>query len=207
MNVPQSYGRMRPESCRLCRALDVEPSCDVATGMVRMPDESPVLPGHELLVTTRHVGGLAYAAKSVVDYSDLLHQVARTFSGAYTLVEHGVNGRRSQPGCIDHAHIHVFPTEEVSVGKLLATSAFRFAVELPRVEVELPDLPYAVHGDEYVWLSDCQGKTALIQPPEWVPVPSQVARQSMAQSLGLRSWDWRRESALRSAIGRSSIRS
>jgi hypothetical protein len=167
-----------------------------------MPDEFPLFPGHELLVTTRHVGGLAYAAELGVDFSELLRQLTQTFSGAYMLVEHGVSGVRSQPGCIDHAHIHAFPTREVGVATLLATTAFRFAAELPRVRVELPDLPYAVHGNEYVWLSDCQGQTVLIQPPDSVPVPSQLARQSMAQSLELPSWNWRRDWALRSAIAR-----
>lgn len=190
---------MHPGSCRLCHALDLEPAEELTAGIVRMPDAFPAAPGHELILTTRHVGSVALAARYGLDLTQLQRELFADAARSCLLVEHGVPITHPRPGCVDHAHIHAFPTVDVSVDSLVHMASFRFARGAGLMPVDLQGLG-AVAGDiEYVWVRDSTGNSVLVKVSGAMTVPSQLARRVVAEVLGIGGWDWRRSLALREA--------
>lgn len=198
MTHTERHQRLRIGACRLCMALDHESTSEFTEGIVRLSDAFPVVPGHELLVTTGHTVGLGHAWSSH-SLTRLASTISRHFAMPHLLLEHGVTATRPRRGCIDHAHMHVIPDTDADVGRLLATRAFSFLTESQLDLVALPELPSAVNGRDYLWFSNSEGYSILIQPPATITVPAQLARRAIAETLRISNWDWRRQLALSTA--------
>jgi hypothetical protein len=204
LNEPR-HGRLRPGSCRLCRAFDCESPAELAPGVVRLLDAFPVVPGHELMLTTQHAGSIAMAARSGLDLERLQAELLPDDAAPRLLLEHGVPSARPRSECIDHAHIHMLPGVAASLDTLLSAPSFAFARAASLNSVDLQHLDSAVGNAEYVWICDSSGDSVVVEVSASMAVPSQLARRAVAETLGLRGWDWRRSLALRGALPTSRL--
>ena len=77
-------------------------------------DTAPLVIGHTLIVTRRHIGSMASSGVSVrEELLALKSRVVKAVESAFgptTRFEHGAAGaRRAAGACVDHAHLHVVP--------------------------------------------------------------------------------------------------
>jgi diadenosine tetraphosphate (Ap4A) HIT family hydrolase len=81
-----------------------------------IPDISPLVEGHLLLVTNRHTLSFASLSQSQIDaVSKLLEHIEQRMEPLYgpiAVLEHGSTLETRRYGaCIDHAHLHILPQE------------------------------------------------------------------------------------------------
>ena len=79
-----------------------------------LADASPLVTGHSLLVTARHIPRLSalrkYEFSRLSDQIDLfIRQFEAKFDSDVLLVEHGSSDNRQKLDCVRHAHLHVVP--------------------------------------------------------------------------------------------------
>lgn len=195
-----------PTDCALCDVLGARDTAPVRSFLSRdelptevlgrmktftaISDVAPLSPGHLLLVTRQHI--LAMNKLSGKDLSDLdafRRQAFARLQDIYSLpviaFEHGLCNRASTPNCgIDHAHLHVVPTD----ADMETTLRRDFAVT--KLE-SLSNLAETTKGhQEYLLLINSEENAMLAYPGS---PASQYFRRFLAQSIGRELWNWNDE--------------
>jgi diadenosine tetraphosphate (Ap4A) HIT family hydrolase len=198
--------------CLLCEEIGGSESLSLRLGLYRnqdekivletenflvIPDISPLVPGHRLLVTRLHYSNFAelrqqfsdeletVQSKAIADLRDLYPK------GQVVLFEHGSVGGESKAGaCISHAHVHLLPLPE-NVG----LPPFRDWLEDYGKVVEvvkLADIPVFIPPGDANYLFCHDGKTNPIIAGDLIePVPCQYMRRLIAGHIGVESWNWK----------------
>lgn len=154
-----------------------------------MPDLAPLVEGHLLLVTSRHVQCAgAFGRRQWAAAWQWRHRVGRVYQTAYgssdlLLLEHGPATPQGGGACVDHAHWHLMPAGSMGCGT-------RALLERTGLRGE-PATRDAVHrcylaGRSYLMVEE-HGK-ATVHPGDGVP--SQHLRWAAAQALGEQVWRW-----------------
>jgi diadenosine tetraphosphate (Ap4A) HIT family hydrolase len=157
--------------------------------LVLIRDISPIVSGHCLIVTRRHMCGFAEAGDDVwrelTDVKRAAVDACTQPSLGYFFFEHGTS-RLTQTGgaCIAHAHIHFIPTV-VDMPRHLALVSFEPLI-LGGIEMRS-----ALSGQltEYLYYEDMNGKGCVVHAPK-TPLKKQFVRVAVATELGLAKWDW-----------------
>lgn len=156
-----------------------------------MPDLAPLVEGHLLLVTSRHVQCAGAFGKGLwAGAWQWRRRVARVYQSAYgspdlLLLEHGPATPQGGGACVDHAHWHLIPAGRTGRGA--------------RVLLERRGLPgepatrdavhrYYLSGRSYLLMEE-KGRATVHPAGE---VPSQFLRRVAAMALSGegRSWRW-----------------
>lgn len=190
--------------CVLCDALqdrrysaiaecdvDLDPSFLTGKGsVVLIPDISPIVPGHQLLVTRKHLASFALAGPS--EWADLtkIREAAvsslKNPSAGYFFFEHGAAPCQSPSvGCVAHAHIHMIPMRfdmpyylRQHTSQLLKLAPIDMMSALPK------------SGCDYWYFEDDTGVGCVITEFRKYS-PRQFVRMAVAAELDLPEWDWR----------------
>ena len=192
-----------PPQCALCDVLTDKDEAPVRTfisrdelpseilsqkgKLIALSDVAPLGPGHTLLVSEQHVLAMNKLSSQALLELDLFRQeIAGRLQSMYSLptiaFEHGLCNRAKSPGCgIDHAHLHMLPTD-IDVVQL-----FTEDFEVASLE-NLDKLGEATKGhDEYLLLIDAGGGVNVAFPDS--PI-SQYFRRKLAQVMGRELWNW-----------------
>jgi len=120
-----------------------------------MPDISPLIVGHMLIISKKHCQGYANAGEETIRSVEkfLLYYEKRLGSANYTIFEHGAVVSYGAGSSIDHAHIHIIPTEIKIRKKLRSLFPETAILDLQELEqfgnVEQPYL-YCKMGTELI---------------------------------------------------------
>jgi diadenosine tetraphosphate (Ap4A) HIT family hydrolase len=158
-----------------------------STNFVFLPDISPLLPGHCLMVPRDHFPSFAAIPKHQVaelrDFTDMCVAFISRLHSPPLLFEHGSGPFEPRSGaCVHHAHTHFLPlsapveTWMGQYGRVLRTDGTALC-ELPR--------PF---GD-YLSYQDQAGRSYLVSKLDRRP-PCQFLRRKIAEHRGLPDWDW-----------------
>lgn len=202
------------EHCQLCRLAAEQPSdgfvnlfgsgssvtevlAEKAEFLVIL-DVAPVRAGHVLVVTRSHQRSFASLWCSVPhSVNAIIEAVLTTLKKATgksaVVCEHGLGARAiGQAGCVEHAHLHVIPTDGPIV------SIFRQAgVGLTLIDDFSRILDGAV-DQQYLYLRDSDGSQYAAVHKRF---PSQLVRRLVAQQHGELFWSWRDYLDFADAIG------
>jgi diadenosine tetraphosphate (Ap4A) HIT family hydrolase len=161
-----------------------------------MPDLAPLIEGHVLLVTSRHIQCAgAFGRRQWAVAWQWRHRVGRVYRSAYgsselLLLEHGPATPQGGGACVDHAHWHLIP-----VGPEPPSGRGVRALLEERGHPGMPATRDTVHrhfltGRSYLLVEE-QGR-ATVHPGEGVP--SQYLRKAASQILvdevSGRPWRW-----------------
>jgi diadenosine tetraphosphate (Ap4A) HIT family hydrolase len=154
-----------------------------------LPDISPIVPGHSLLITKEHISCFAQLPRRLLsECLDLKASATKRISDAYgapMCFEHGSSGSKPRSGvCVQHAHIHFIPVEAPveswldELGDVDRNDLFP-----PRgTEDEVPL--------DYLWYQNRSGATHFLSSsPE--PIPCQFLRGALARHFGLPNRNWK----------------
>ncbi len=190
--------------CILCDELNNNSALSVAAGLcanstqnfvletdnfVLLPDISPIVPGHSLLITRRHFSSFARVPQSYVD--ELRHFIrrCRALSLAHhsdlVLFEHGSSDSEMRSGaCIHHAHIHLLP---------VAVPALDWMREHGRVRKLGDEMQFEFDDrdslTDYLAFRDGSDQTYILSEFDRRP-PCQFIRRRIAEHLDLGEWHW-----------------
>ena len=187
---------MTPDTCPLCLAQTtaaerVENTVLLASNnFLVLPTLGQLCEGWVMVVSKHHVAALADL--SVTHLDELMTLIRRTQSlverayGATVICEHGGGrGQRLVPGCVNHAHLHITPTQDPAevLGRLdeILEDGGRTSM------ASIHDIHH-VEGD-YVLYGREMGQLVVALPRS--QIPSQLFRRVVAQSMGRPDhWDW-----------------
>lgn len=169
-----------------CRRISLE--CD---HFAVVPSLGPLVPGHALICPKPHVKSFAELDQRLTGaYRDfkalVLERVGAVFGATVHCFEHGSARGGSRVVCtVDHAHLHVVPTN-VEVFSLLASDRRWNATSGDPLELRT-----IVGDDEYLYYEDPCG-SALVACAAGRPFDSQYLRKLFAEALGQADrWNWR----------------
>ena len=159
--------------------------------LILLPDVNPIVPGHILIVTKKHMLGFAQAEKKIFeDFSkinDFLINFSSQYSNNYFFFEHGASKIiKNTGGCIDHAHIHFIPSA-IDILPYIAP----FSQKKVSLEPILMSSAFPENGVDYLFYQNMDGNGCIILEPK-KPLPRQFVRMIMAKEYGLKEWDWRK---------------
>ena len=155
--------------------------------LLLLPDISPLVPGHSLLITKEHFASFAQAPEDCgEELRTFKVECAALVASKYSaplLFEHGSASSRPRSGaCVHHAHIHFLP---------LVAPVESWISEFG--EVRRVDRPSrwadGAGARDYLAYEDQQGRSFLVSELESVP-PCQFLRRRIAEHLLLREWQW-----------------
>jgi diadenosine tetraphosphate (Ap4A) HIT family hydrolase len=147
-------------------------------------DVAPVVRGHALIVPHAHEKSFARRwVERKPQLSELLTALFQVLGRRGVVCEHGLGVHSAgAAGCVEHAHLHVIPTEHA------LREAFRAAgVQLRPVQNPGRSLLEDI-TDQYLYLRDVDGKEYLATGSRF---PSQLVRRLVAQQHGEIFWSWR----------------
>jgi diadenosine tetraphosphate (Ap4A) HIT family hydrolase len=156
-------------------------------GFRAMPSLGQIVPGYLLLVPKHHYVALADMSSDQLNSAEALKaELADQMRYKYRrclFFEHGARTPNAGGCGISHAHLHVvpFPAERDPVEHLLRTFPFQEVstlLELKRIQ----------SGRSYLYYESVRGNRYVFYPPF---IPSQYIRRLLAETLGIRRWDWR----------------
>lgn len=154
---------------------------------VLLPDISPLVPGHCLIVPKEHFTSFARIPTHwAAELRDFTEQCAALISHLYSpplLFEHGSGPSEPRSGaCVHHAHTHFLP---------LTAPVERWMSEFGRVlrtdGTTLCELPH--HLEDYLAYQDQLGQSYLVVHLNRRP-PCQFIRRRIAEHRTLPNWDW-----------------
>ena len=160
---------------------------------VVVPSIGPIVPGHILLVSTRHFESVLATSKE--DIKDLMRlislcsdRLSKIYGATVALFEHGMAaGAHNLSGaCMDHAHLHLAPCEASFSGYTLSNiERWISAASILELHAAGIQRPYLLVGSasasQEVHLHEC-----------YDPIPSQYLRKVFANCVGKPAhWDWR----------------
>ena len=153
--------------------------CLAALGAIR--------PGYILLLPKKHLFSFAFLDPSLAQEAEQLksklsNKIRKLFSD-FIIFEHGViNSEATGGGCIDHAHLHFFPSNVDLFGYLSSEFTYLPIEHIRDLNVfcakQQPYLYYEKNGYAYAFLVN---KT----------IPSQFLRRIIMEREGMEGqWDW-----------------
>jgi diadenosine tetraphosphate (Ap4A) HIT family hydrolase len=160
---------------------------------VVVPSIGPIVPGHILLVSTRHFESVLTTNKQDIEDLERLislcsERLTKIYGSTVALFEHGMAaGAQNLSGaCIDHAHLHLVPCEAdfsgYALGKIERWISAASILELHDLGIQRPYLLVGSASDpQNVHLHEC-----------YDPIPSQYLRKVFSVCVGKPAhWDWR----------------
>jgi diadenosine tetraphosphate (Ap4A) HIT family hydrolase len=167
---------------------------------VLMPDISPLVPGHSLIVTKHHVPSLAELQDD--QYDELEELCRRTVAQlrvslggrrrlSTILFEHGgYAGNKWGGHCIDHAHLHVLPVDETTARIPLSEWLQEYG-EVCEIE-NLRNIAAAVRTGKtgYLFCETEDGRRLLTATLE-TEVPCQYMRRKLGVHFSIPHWNWK----------------
>jgi diadenosine tetraphosphate (Ap4A) HIT family hydrolase len=180
----------RSLSCRLSLyGSDSEKILVQSEHFALIPDISPLLAGHSLLMTRVHISSFSELPPSwmkefaAVRLKAISH-VARTVESPF-LFEHGSAGAVVRSGvCIQHAHIHLIPS------RAPVRDWMEELGEVEEIRCAFQQLPSFVRMPDYLCYEDQDGHGYLLQSFD-IPIPCQFIRRQLARYSSLPSWNWK----------------
>jgi diadenosine tetraphosphate (Ap4A) HIT family hydrolase len=156
--------------------------------LVLMPDISPIVPGHLLIVTKNHLSSFCQVAHCVWGELAFIKRLAYKISSKYAppfFFEHGSCSREpSNSACIAHAHIHVIPAAVDIVPYLSRVSRHPLSIAPIDMKSAVPR-----QDSDYFYYEDSLNKGCVIVAPK-KPFPRQFIRMVVAKEIGIPEWDW-----------------
>jgi|SRR5579863_709356 len=156
---------------------------------VVIPDISPLVRGHVMIVPKAHIlcfGALEAAARD--EFSAIVHAtrtILREHYGPSVLLEHGTSPLEPVADHVTHAHMHVVPAAIDIRDSLLNFNVTAIA--------SLSDLSaWAARDEEYIYFESCGGERIVAD--RIVGIKRLFFRREIAKQIGLADplWDWRR---------------
>lgn len=146
--------------------------------------------GYMLIVSKEHLISYSILPPDLFPLLDqftttVVKKINRITGEGVMIFEHGSISRPQRAGsCIDHAHLHLFPTGNIMVPTLLKQFSFgqiQLHQEITRFHVgEVP----------YLYLEEPNGRKYVAHAPE--NLPNQLIRRVATDALGCPNlWDWR----------------
>jgi len=185
-------------NCPFCRELQggrLPDFCDIDSRILHetdrfvvMPDISPLVPGHVMIVPRAHI--LCYGAVEAAARDELsgIVNATRTILGEHygpsVLLEHGTSSLEPVADHVTHAHLHVVPAAINIRGALLNFNTKTIA--------SLSDLSsWAARDEEYIYFESCAGERMVAD--RIVGIKRLFFRREIAKQIGLPDplWDWR----------------
>jgi diadenosine tetraphosphate (Ap4A) HIT family hydrolase len=149
-----------------------------------VPDISPLVDGHVMLVANRHIGSYSEIGEEklgqIDDFLAAYREVCfQTFGEEVVAFEHGVplssDGKNT---CVEHAHIHIIPLKQ---GDVFNRIVKRLNLsQSPRLRLENKKNHYLAAWDHSgrLWMSEDVG------------FESQVFRREIGSEIGEVLWHW-----------------
>ena len=158
--------------------------------LVLMPDISPIVPGHSLIITKNHYFSFSEIANNVWNELSYIKRMARKILGKYSalpfLFEHGsCSGSSLGAACIAHAHIHVIPATIRVLPYLARISEYSLRMTPIKMKSAVPRKSCA-----YLYYEDRRSMGCVILVPN-MPLPRQFIRMIVAKEARISEWDWR----------------
>lgn len=192
-----------PENCIMCGILNNEDWVPFRTIFKRdevesefiyqdsrvtiIADIAPMVPGYALILTNNHVPSFAFMRPELLQKVEELKKQLRDYLkpvfGEVVFFEHGPTQPSSSAGCcIDHAHLHVVPTD-VDLLPLISRD-YDFS-SLPN----FGNINYNKWCTDYLYYENQTGDMFLTSVIG--STPSQYFRRVLSQALGGEcAWNW-----------------
>lgn len=187
--------------CPFCRELQsgkLPDFCDVQidsrilyeTGrFVVIPDISPLVPGHVMIVPKAHI--LCYGAIEAAAWDEFLGIVNATRSalrehyGPSVLLEHGTSSRDDVADHVSHAHLHLVPAA-IDIREALRDFNTTTIANLSDLS------SWAARDEEYIYFESSAGERVVADRISGMK--RLFFRRHIARQIGLPDplWDWRR---------------
>lgn len=155
---------------------------------VVIPDISPLVPGHVMIVPKAHI--LCYGAVEAAAQDEFLSIVNATrtvlseYYGLSVLLEHGTSSLEPVADHVTHAHLHVVPAP-IDIRDSLSnfhTTAIASIFDLSQ---------WAARDEEYIYFESCAGERFVAD--RIVGIKRLFFRREIAKQIGIPDplWDWR----------------
>jgi diadenosine tetraphosphate (Ap4A) HIT family hydrolase len=188
-------------NCPFCRELQsgkLPEFCDVdihsrilheTDRFVVMPDISPLVPGHVMIVPKGHI--LCYGAIEDTawdEFSGIVNAtrtIIREHYGPSVVLEHGTRSVDDVADHVSHAHLHIVPAAIDIRDSLRNFNTTTIA--------SLSDLSqWAARDEAYIYFESCAGERVVAD--RLFGLPRLFFRGEIAKQIGLPDplWDWRR---------------
>jgi diadenosine tetraphosphate (Ap4A) HIT family hydrolase len=155
---------------------------------VVIPDISPLVPGHVMIVPKAHIlcfGAVDDAARD--EFSCIVNAtrtVVKEHYGPSVLLEHGTSSLDPVADHVTHAHLHIVPAAIDIRDSLLNFNTTTIA--------SLSDLSHwAARDEEYIYFESCAGERVVAD--RIVGIKRLFFRREIARQIGIPDplWDWR----------------
>lgn len=148
-----------------------------------LPDISPLIPGHLLIIPKQHVLGIARCDKPVLNsVIDAIEMAVFHYTGDITIFEHGAINLLCGGTSISHAHIHILPQLidiSNSIESYTCTSPYKIHLHELR--------KYSDHA--YLYFQNGWNSKGLLYKTN--SVPRQFLRKLILENLNLPPlYDW-----------------
>jgi diadenosine tetraphosphate (Ap4A) HIT family hydrolase len=156
---------------------------------VVIPDISPLVPGHVMIVPKAHI--LCYGAVEAAAQEEFLgivnaaRTIIREHYGPSVILEHGTCSVDDVADHVSHAHLHIVPAAIDIRDSLLNFNTTTIA--------SLSDLSdWAARDEAYIYFESCAGERIVAD--RLSGLPRLFFRRKIAPQIGLPDplWDWRR---------------
>jgi diadenosine tetraphosphate (Ap4A) HIT family hydrolase len=156
---------------------------------VVIPDISPLVPGHVMIVPKAHI--LCYGAVEDAAWDEFLGIVSATRAiikehyGPSVILEHGTSSLEDVADHVSHAHLHIVPAAIDIRDSLVNFNT--------RTIGSLSDLSqWAARDEAYIYFESCAGERIVAD--RIVDLKRLFFRSEIARQIGLPDplWDWRR---------------
>lgn len=170
-------------------------------GFLVIPDISPLVPGHRLIVTRNHVPSLAELPEHLYDELEEIQtraiyelKASRADGNCLSVIlfEHGgFAGETGAGDCINHAHLHIVPLAQSSGGLPPLSEWLEDHGEIVEID-RLRDMAATVRAQAkgYLFCQDGKGCRLLVSNLDY-PVPCQYMRRMLATHLHVEEWNWK----------------
>lgn len=156
-----------------------------------LPDISPLIPGHHLLITRDHICSFAEVPRSrqksfTVAKEEAIRIITHKF-GSPVLFEHGTGtGAAAIGSCVQHAHIHLLPVQGIPA---ITEAMEEFGEVLDCSSSDAP-ISFPTAAEDYFFYQNREGRGFIVVRPS-PPVPQQFIRREIGNYLGLWNWNWK----------------
>jgi diadenosine tetraphosphate (Ap4A) HIT family hydrolase len=156
---------------------------------VAVPSISPITAGHVLIIPKQHISSMTQLKQSmgseIENFVTKIIELVTINFGPPIIFEHGI-GYGKRGGCgVNHAHLHVLPTNPDIAKRiqLIIFQDFRFSGAISLTEF----LSHGETRDSYLLFGRHMKKIFYSYDET---IPSQYVRKLIANEMGNSSWDW-----------------